>query len=598
MVLDNADDLDLLLKSTAPDNDSTSPLIDYLPQSSGGITLITTRDQRLGKRLAGMHASIVVNHMSPEEAQVLLGKSQTDPSDNSNNDSSKRLLEALGYIPLAITQAAAFMNENLIGLTEYLVMFFKSESDAQALLNEDCDDHRRDAESYNSIIRTWNVCFDLISKQNPRAAEMLSLMAVLDGQGIPESLLRQEIDQNIEFTTALGTLQAFSLVSAKVKGVEYEIHPLVQLAALNWLEIHGEIGVWQEKALLVVAKTFPTSEIRDWKKCESLLPHAQKAIQYGDVNEKYPLEFSTLLSNLARFDAEQGRYEIACARYSAAIEVQKQTLGMDHNSTLISMHGLAITYQTLGRFEQAEKLLIQIIEAKTKLRGAEHPITLLDMSNLASVFLDQGRWKEAEELYLQVLKARERVLGAEHPDTLSSMDKLALAYGCNHKWEEAEKLGVQVLEARQRVLGAEHPDTLGSMKNLAATYGHNDNWEEAETLYVQELEARKRVLGAEHPETLGSMNNLAATYVKQGQWEEAEKLHVQVLEARTRVLGEEHPDALSSMYNLAICWKKQGRPSEATELMAKVVDLRTKTLGANHFDTKDAARYLKIWLNT
>lgn len=79
--------------------------------------------------------------------------------------------------------------------------------------------------------------FDLISKHKPRAAEMLSLMTVLDRQGIPENLLRQEKDRNIDFMTALGTLQAFALITAGVGGAGYEIHPLVQLATRNWLEI-------------------------------------------------------------------------------------------------------------------------------------------------------------------------------------------------------------------------------------------------------------------------------------------------------------------------------------------------------------------------
>ena len=557
MILDNADDLDLLFgrpTSTAPDNDRPSPLIDYLPRSSGGITLITTRDERLGKRLAGTHASIVVNHMSPEEAQDLLGKSQIDPSGSSNDNSSECLCEALGYIPLAITQAAAFMNENHFSLTGYLAMFYESDSDAQTLLGGEYKDHRRDTQSYDSIINTWKMCFDIISKQNPRAAELLSLMAVLDRQGIPESLLRQETDRIVDFLMALGTLQAFSLVSAEVKGVGYEIHRLVQLAALNWLGVRGEIGMWQEKALSVVAKTFPNSESEDWKKkCESLLPHAQKVIQYEDVNEKHPLEYSTLLSNLARFDAEQGRYEIAYARYSAAIEVQKQTFGMDHDSTLISMHGLAITCQKQGRFEEAEKLLVQLIEAKTKLGGAEHPDTLLVMSKLALVYSDQGRWKEAEELYLQVLEVRKKVLGAEHPDTLSSMD------------------------------------------DLAATYVRNDRWEGAEELYLQVLEAKRRELGVEHRDTLRSMNHVAVTFVKQGRWEEAEKLYLRVLESRKGVPETEHPDTLESMYNLAICLERQGRHREATELMTKVVDLHTKRLGANHPDTKDAEDCLKRW---
>ena len=642
MVLDNADDLNTFFErpaSTAPDNECISPLSDYLPRTLGGLMLITTRDERLGKRLAGMHASVVVNQMSPQEAQKLLEKWRVDPFGSSENGPLMRLLEALGYIPLAITQAAAFIGENHISLTQYLEMFYKSDSDVQDLLNEDLGDRRRDAQGHNCIIKTWKMSFDLISKQKPRAAEMLSLMAVLDRQGIPESLLRQETDRDIDFTTASGTLRAFSLVSAGVDGAGYEMHRLVQLATQKWLEIQGKIEVWQEKALLVVASMFPTGTFESWTTCESLLPHAQKVIQNRNVNEKHPFELSTLLSNMAWFGMEQGRYEIACARFSAAIEVQKQNIGMDHNPTLVSMNGLAYTYNRQGRFEESEKLLMQLIEAKTGMLGAEHPDTLVVMSNLAAVCSYQGRWQEAEKLSMQVLEAQKRVLGAEHPDTLismsiltvtylengrweeaeklnlqviepmkralgaenphtlSSMNGLAVTYMKKGQWEEAEKLNLELIETRKRVLGAQHPDTILSMNNLATTYANQSQWEEAEKLCLQVLEGRKRVLGAENPKTLRSMNNLADIYCRKGQWEEAEVLHLQVLEASKRVLGVEHLDTLRYMGDMAVWWKNQGRHGEAIALMESVFELRTKKFGANHPDTKDAADWLNFWLN-
>ena len=598
MVLDNADDLDTFFvrpSSTASDNERISPLSDYLPRSSGGFTLITTRDERLGKRLAGIHASVVVNPMSPQEARYLLEKWQMDPSGSSGDDPSMRLLEALGYVPLAITQAAAFISENHISLTQYLEMFHKSDSDVQDLLNEDLGDRRRDAQGHNSIIKTWKMSFDLISKQMPRAAEMLSLMAVLDRQGIPESLLRQEADRNIDFITALGTLRAFSLVSPGIEGAGYEIHRLVQLATQKWLEIQGNIGVWQEKALLVVAKMFPQGNFENWKTCESLLPHAQKVIQNVDVTKKYPLKFSSFLSRMARFNTEQGQYEIACARYSAAMDVREQTFGMDHKSTLNSMNNLAITYVKQKRLEEAERLFTQVSEARTRMLGAEHPDTVIVMSNLAYVYSQRSRWEEAEKLAMQVLEAQKGALGAEHPKTLNTMSILAMTYDKNGRLEEAEKLQLQVLEIRKRVLGVQHPLTLSSIQYLAVIYSRQRRWGDAEEVYLQVLEARKRVLGAEHPDTLGSMQNLATCWQDQGRWEEAEKVDRQVLEVRKRVLGAEHPDTLSSMHKLAICRKHQGRHSEAIALMEIVVELRTKRLGANHRDTKHAAYWLKHW---
>ena len=467
--------------------------------------LITTRDDRLARRLTSTHAAIVVRPMSPEEAQRLLEMWRTDPSDSSKIDQSGHLLEALGYIPLAITQAAAFISENRITLEQYLEMFHTSDSDIQDLLDEDLGDSRRDPQSQNSIIKTWKMSFDQISKQKPRAAEMLSLMAVLDRQGIPKSLLRHEADRNVDFATALGTLQAFSLVSAEVDGAGYEIHRLVQLATRKWLEIQGKIGAWQERALLVIADKFPSGEFENWPTCESMLPHAQKVLQYGDVRENHPIQVSKLLWNVALLELEQGRYRTACASFVAAIEIQEKTVGLDHDSTLRSKDKLAQTYRGLSRLKDAENLYVQVSDAQRRTLGAEHLNTLGSMNGLVAVYQDQGRWEEAEKLSILLLEMEEKHLGAEHLTTLENKHNLALTYDQQRRYKEAEKLNTQVLEAKKRVLGVEHPDTLVTIHNLAMDYNHQRRLEEAEKLYLQVIEVNKRVMGAEHPSTLMSM---------------------------------------------------------------------------------------------
>ena len=555
MILDNADDLDTFFTkptSTIADTERTRRLLDFLPQSSRGSMLITTRDKRMGERLANRHASIIVHPMSPQEARRLL-RSQSVRPDSGYDDDSRALLDALEYIPLAITQAAAFIVENSLTLTEYLDMFRTDDSEVQDLLDEDLGDLRRDSESQSSVIRTWKLSFDLICKQKLRAAEMLSLMAVLDRQGIPKSLLRHDADRSIDVTTALGTLQAFSLISAEDNGAGYELHRLVQLATRKWLEMQGTTKRWQEQALRVVADKFPTGHFESWTTCESLLPHAQTVTQYRDASDTCPGQYSYLLRNMAYFDMLQGRYEIACTRSSIAFEVQEKVFGL------------------------------------------EHPSTLTSIANLAATYRNQGRWEEAEKLEVQVMETSLRVLKAEHPDTLTSIANLAVTYRNQGRWEEAEKLQVQVIETSLRVLKTEHPSTLTSMANLAVTYRNQGRWEEAEKLQVQVIETSLRVLKAEHPDTLNRMANLAVTYRNQGRWEEAEKLQVQVMETSLRVLKAEHPSTLTSIANLAVTYRNQGRHSEAITLMKNVVDLRTKRIGAKHPNTLSSVYLLREW---
>ena len=554
MVLDNADDEDMFFTNPAADTEGlerTKSLVDYIPHDSKGFILITTRDNRVGQKLA-CGRPIVVQPMSSEEAIDLL-RSRLERHINAADKDLKALTTTLDYVPLAITQAAAFMSQYNCTPADYLSMFRSDDSEMHGLLEEDVGDPRRDSQSQNSVIRTWKISFDLINKQNKRAAEMLSLMAVLDRQGITVSLLRTDTDREFDVKKALGTLQAFSLITPQKDGMAFEIHRLVHLATRKWLEVQGTKDFWEGQALKVVRDVFPVPEFESWITCEILLPHAQTVLKYGDMSINRTEHFALLANKVTMFYNDRGRYDAAYNLSLVTIDLAKSILGLDHLETLECMGVLAVTYYNLGHFKEAEKL-------------------------------DE-----------QVLKTRTELLGAEHPDTLMAMNNLAITYNKTGHLKEAKKLGEQILKTRTELLGAEHPDTLLVMSNLAVTYSQTGHWKEAEKLQEQVLKTRTELLGAEHSDTLLAMSNLAITYRQTGHLKEAEKLHEQVIEMRTRVLGSEHPDTLESMHSLAYTYNKQGRRSEAIALMKDALRGRTKVLGAEHSGTLKSAELLEEW---
>jgi len=157
LVLDNADNIEIFFsiksnKSSAGSG-QTAPLVSYLPRSPNGLTLITTKDKRVGERLTNREKAIMVLPMAGPEAERLLW-SKVAQEDSLDKTKSSELLEALRYLPLAITQAAAYISENSITVKEYLEAFYAEDSEIQDLLSEDLPDLRRDFESQNSVIRT------------------------------------------------------------------------------------------------------------------------------------------------------------------------------------------------------------------------------------------------------------------------------------------------------------------------------------------------------------------------------------------------------------------------------------------------------------
>ena len=443
MVLDNADDMNVIF-SKQSDGKNPEPkrcLIDYLPTSGTGSLLVTTKDNRVGKRLRlardgqPVEDPVAVGFMSLSQGQELL-QSQLGELDNSEPEVLEALINALGRIPLAITQAAAFIQQNSITLSEYLEMFNTDDSEINALLEEDSGDLRRDSESQNSVFRTWKLAFDLIQKQKPRAAEILSLMSVLDYNRVPRMLFQDKSEQTVETTAALGTLQAFCLINSRgrsvdntenVLNIDYELHRLTQLATQKWLEIQNKLKEWQKQAVYRVHNVWLDGfEIEKWIACELLLPHVLKFLEYDWVGEEeIKLKAAALLHQFGNSDFLQGRYEIASTRYLKSLDLYKELRGKEDPNALTTTGNLALTYEKLGRLNKAEQLQEELVETQKRVLGADHLNTLTTTGNLAFTYEKLGRLNKVEQLQEELVKTKKRVLGADHLNTLTTTGHLA-----------------------------------------------------------------------------------------------------------------------------------------------------------------------------
>ncbi|KAH7146677.1 P-loop containing nucleoside triphosphate hydrolase protein, partial [Dactylonectria estremocensis] len=118
MILDSADDYDALYGVSGNNNDGR-PLAAYLPQSQNGSIILTTRNKDLAFRLTGAYQRIIeVGPMTEKEALMLLKNRLGSVSDADDADDLVRVLD---LIPLAISQAAAYiqMRAPRTSLTQY-----------------------------------------------------------------------------------------------------------------------------------------------------------------------------------------------------------------------------------------------------------------------------------------------------------------------------------------------------------------------------------------------------------------------------------------------------------------------------------------------
>ncbi|KIX00980.1 uncharacterized protein Z518_10046 [Rhinocladiella mackenziei CBS 650.93] len=493
LILDNADD-EALWGDQSDSSPEVSSLVEYLPKTTNGSIIITTRTRGVANFLAGKEV-IELPEMSPHEGAEMFTEALQNPGLAVDRVATLTLLEKLAFLPLAIVQAASFINMTQRPVQTYVELLDEPEAEVIKLLSKDFGDPSRYPNAKNPIATTWLISFNHILKHHQLAARFLSSMACLHEKNIPRSLL-PEAGSKIDIIDAITTLTGYSFVRRQTSsnglgdGEElYNLHRLVQLAARNWLKLKGSLTDWMRTCITRIAQVFPTRDYKHKSIWTVYLPHAQRLCEENEV-EHFPDRYR-LLEKMGLCFVVDGKYDEAVKAHTATVQWREYNLGASEQQTLEAYNNLGEALNWKGDRSAAERYLQKALKGQREIPKAEHPSTLTSMANLASTYRNQGRWQEAEELDVQVMETRKRVLGAEHPSTLT------------------------IMETSSRVLGAEHPSTLTSMANLASTYRNQGRWQDAEELEVQVMETRKRVLGAEHPDTLTSMANLASTYRNQ-----------------------------------------------------------------------------------
>ena len=90
-----------------------------------------------------------------------------------------QLLRQLSCLPLAIIQAASYMNETGMSVDTYRSLLERQEDVMVKLLSQDFEDEWRYAESRNAVAVTWLISFHQIQRLNPLAADYVSIIHVM-----------------------------------------------------------------------------------------------------------------------------------------------------------------------------------------------------------------------------------------------------------------------------------------------------------------------------------------------------------------------------------------------------------------------------------
>ncbi|KAF4447039.1 hypothetical protein FALBO_16995, partial [Fusarium albosuccineum] len=269
LVVDNADDAQTVMGSA----DVQNSIYRFLPQSDEGRILFTTRYRKIAVSAAGRNI-LEVPAMRRGEARSYLEEALIQEDALSDDQATDDLLALLTYLPLAITQAAAYLNENQISIVEYLDLFKSTERDRTELLTAEFQDDTRYEQSQDPVATTWFISFRQIEQADEFASRILMFLACVEPKAIPRSML-PEGESRQQLTRAVGTLCGYGFLSRRGTGGDmFDMHSLVHLATMSWIGKYDVEKQQRQAAIARLAEVFPTDNWENRSVWRLYLPHA------------------------------------------------------------------------------------------------------------------------------------------------------------------------------------------------------------------------------------------------------------------------------------------------------------------------------------
>lgn len=539
----------LLVFDNARDATSIKP---YLPRSASGHVLITSRNPDW--RSVVNPLPVEVWERNESVAFLLKRTGRTDEA------GANALAEALGDLPLALEQAAAYCDNKKKSFADYLTLFNTRRTE---LWNRE-----KAPDGYKeTVATTWSLAFEEIRKV-PMAEELLSLCSVIAPDAIPRTLLDRaleiyaesvnEEDRVDEFVIddAYEALRSYSLITLDEKFVT--VHRLVQSVVRDRLN-EDALVKYRNSMVVALSEQFPRNGDREpscWPECEMLLAHAQVVLDDStfDYDEVW-MSRCLLLNGMGMYYYGRGAYVESEMLLSRALEVMEKQLGTDHPAKATILINLGCLLREKGKYEESEPLLYRALEIMEKQFGLDHPHVATSMTNIGLLLQDQGKYGEAEPLIRRALTIDESMYGAKHPIVATDLNNLASLLHNQGKYGDAELLYRRSLEIYEKYL-PDHPDLANCLNNIGELLRQQGKYRDAEPLFRRSVKIREKQLGPDHPDLAYSLNNQGLCLSDQGEYGEAETFFRRALEIFEKRFGGEHPNTKKAKANLNRLFRK------------------------------------------
>ncbi len=487
----------LLIFDNAESAGVTRPL---LPGGAGHV-LITTR--RGGFRALG--GVLDLDILDRPEAVALIRLRAPSLTENQ----ADRLAAKLGDLPLALDQAAAYLDETGTPPDAYLGLLDSRSTDLRS---------RGHASTHPGTVATvWSVSIDKLEATEPAAIQLLTLCAWLAPEPIPLDLFTRHGDllpeplaaiaaDPVAFNDAVGALASYSL--ARRTGGSLVIHRLIQEVtrhrAMSQTAASPSGPLQTVLALLRADLPYRIwATPANWPRWRALLPSVLSATSYH-TGEANGIDTAWLLARAGTYLRSQGRYAEALPLHQRALRIREAVLGPDNPDVATALNYVGRALSDLGRAAEALPLYQRALRIREDVLSLDNPDVATALGNVGRALSDLDRAAEALPLHQRALRIDEAVFGPDHPDVATDLNHVGRALLDLGRAAEALPLLQRAQHIREATLGPDHPEVATILILVGRALSDLGRASDALPLYQRAQHIREATLGSDHPLTAQS----------------------------------------------------------------------------------------------
>ncbi|WNI16428.1 FxSxx-COOH system tetratricopeptide repeat protein [Actinacidiphila sp. ITFR-21] len=596
----------------------------YFPNGGTGKILVTSRNQEWDR----VARTLSVDIFTREESKSLIRRRARALSDSD----ADLVASALGDLPLAVEQAAAWLAVTGMPVQDYVGLLSARESELLLDLVPSPDYPM-------SVAAAWDVSLRRLEESNPAALQFLQVCAFFAPEPIARSLFNNvrntsiapELDKALGNPVALGRaireVGVYSLARIEHRHNTIQLHRLVQAVLVQRMSQQQQADM-RHGAHLLLADANPNSPRTPalWPRYQALLPHvlSSRAVEcdspwvrnlvrgmvnfldsWGDTTGAAALAREAREIWTAKFGAEDpqtlqmstwlgyilrrlGQYEEAMVVMEHTADVYVRTAGEDEEETLDARIQFSNVPRLKADFKRGLEINKDVYDRALRAFGEDDPITLRAAHSLGVGLRLAGHFSEALELDQKTVRLRALVLGENSSETLLTMGGLSIDMREAGDYLGAVEYEEKAYEISCRVFSPEHPTSAGHARILSVCRrragDHAGALQLGEIAYAQ-FESRN---GAAHPDSVACAANLIVDLRQDGQLERSRDIGEKTIERYVLGLGADYPYTLSARTNLAITLRQLGDLDGAEEQLAQALPGFRAKLGDEHVFTLTA----------